>query len=755
MPKTVKNKGKSSNTKTKKNSNYIEVGNKNRKIDMGDGKMVTVTDRLEKICEKIVPSSFQPFIANLEKTPLYKNTRQIDNFEKRLVERLNMPFTPSSIKANNDFYTYINYSWLQDTAKKIDKEKKRNKYFVQVDDFRLVQNKVYIELIDLVKEYIKTHNSARSKAVGAVYKSLHELKPATTRRHIAEFVVYFQDIITNGNVWKLMADINRNEIISWACPISWSMESDQKNSKIFRNYIQFPQMSLYDYMLYFPPLPEDNAATRKYKAEVKVKYIEYINKIFDACLGKGHGFTGKDVFDVEYDIIIAMGCTGIKEDTEHFYNVVKSGEAKNYDFEWAEMCKYMGFERTPDSFICSSLNYLQCICKTLVKNWNTPKWIAYWYYIHLRQIIRFDKDLRYIYFDFNEKYLTGQQEIFPQDIFPIFGLSLTFNTLLTELYVDKNQNEEKINYVKTLGTDLLLVYKRIIRRNKWMSPPTKVNALKKLDKLQLIIAKPKEMRLDPLLSYTDDDAWGNVTKLAMWKSYKYIHLDGKSVIDIPTFDWKIFKLVGTQSYVVNAYYTPTLNSIYIPLGILQKPFIDLGERGIEYNLAHIGYTLTHEMSHALDEMGSKYDENGNLHDWWTPSDKRKYKNIIKDIIKQYEVFAKYDGIEFDASMSIGEDMADISGVAICEEYLRDFQMNNSDIVPIASLSFQAFFVYFAVQQRQHVYKEAITAQLKTNPHPMDKYRTNVPLSRLELFRSLYNVKKGDKMWWHSTSTIWN
>jgi predicted metalloendopeptidase len=160
------------------------------------------------------------------------------------------------------------------------------------------------------------------------------------------------------------------------------------------------------------------------------------------------------------------------------------------------------------------------------------------------------------------------------------------------------------------------------------------------------------------------------------------------------------------------------------------------------------------MSHSLDEMGSKYDHKGNLHNWWTKEDKIKYKRIIKDIVKQYEVYASYDKIKFDAEIGVGEDMADISGLAICEEYLRDFQMKNSDIVPIASLSFQMFFVYFAFQQRQHVYKKAFDAQLKTNPHPMDKYRTNVPLSRLKLFRSLYNVEKGDKMWWHSTSTIW-
>jgi putative endopeptidase len=160
------------------------------------------------------------------------------------------------------------------------------------------------------------------------------------------------------------------------------------------------------------------------------------------------------------------------------------------------------------------------------------------------------------------------------------------------------------------------------------------------------------------------------------------------------------------------------------------------------------------MSHCLDDMGSKYDENGNLHNWWTPQDRKKFNAKVADVIKQYETFASYDGIKMDASLSTGENLADISGLAICEEYLRDFQDKNSDIVPIRSLSFQAFFVYLAIQARQKIFDKAIKAQLKTNPHPMDKYRTNCPLSRLELFRSVYNIKKGDKMYWPSTDTIW-
>ena len=83
------------------------------------------------------------------------------------------------------------------------------------------------------------------------------------------------------------------------------------------------------------------------------------------------------------------------------------------------------------------------------------------------------------------------------------------------------------------------------------------------------------------------------------------------------------------------------------------------------------------------------------------------------------------------------------------------QLKNQDILPIQSLSFEAFFVFFAIQSRQKISKKAILAQLKTNPHPLDKYRCNVPLSRTNVFRAIYNVKKENKMWWHSTNSVWN
>jgi putative endopeptidase len=304
---------------------------------------------------------------------------------------------------------------------------------------------------------------------------------------------------------------------------------------------------------------------------------------------------------------------------------------------------------------------------------------------------------------------------------------------------------------------LRTVFVRIIKRNKWMQPKTKEKALEKLRTLTLTVGSPALLREDPLLDYKSDDPWGNLVKMTFWRHYEAIQLVGKPVIDIPVIDWTQIppKFIGTQAYVVNAMYTPTENGIYIPLGYVQKPFVDLEERGLEYNLARIGYTIAHEMSHALDDFGSKYDETGKLNNWWTEKDQKKFQQIQNNIIEQYRVFASYDGIDFDAAPSIGEDLADISGLAICQEYLRDFQIKNQDILPIKSLSFMAFFVYLAIQSRQKISKRAILAQLKTNPHPLDKYRCNVPLSRTRVFRAIYKVKKGDKMWWPSVNTVWN
>jgi predicted metalloendopeptidase len=672
------------------------------------------------------------------------------NLEKTIVSELKKAVSPSNINPQNDFYSYINERWMND--KELPEEQK---YIVQIDEFRLVQDKVYRELLEIVKNYVKTEKSKKAAEVRNFYHSLLRLNTDKESTSCANNMLKEIDSLRQdkGNVWKLLGLTNKNDIISWGSPIMWTLNPDDKQPNIFRCFIDSPQVSLIDLEIYF-----NDGTEQVYKRKYIERFMLYLGELFEHTFGKNHGFNVSDVFAVEVKILNAMGCDYIKgKKAESTYNKVTTKEAmEKYNFDWKSFSAALGFDNTPDFFITGNLNYLKCGTDLLLKEWNTEEWRTYWIYIFIRQQQRWNYGGREIVYNFLGNFVRGQESGVHRELAPIYGLGYAFNTLLTNKYIEKYENKQLVDYVKTMAEDLKTVFIRIIRRNKWLQPKTKEKALKKLTNFNLVVGSPKLLREDPVLDYSSTDAWGNMMKISAWRHDKAIKLEGKHVIDIPVMDWAQVppKFVGTQAYVVNASYTPSKNGIYIPLGYIQKPFVDLEERGIEYNLAHIGFTLGHEMSHALDDWGSQYDETGKLNNWWTNKDRKKFKQIQDDVIKQYEVFAGYDKIKFDASISIGEDLADISGLTICREYLRDFQLKNEDILPIQSLSFEAFFVYFAYQMRQKIGQKAIQAQLKTNPHPLDKYRTNVPLSRMPLFREIYGIKKGDKMWWHSTNRVW-
>jgi predicted metalloendopeptidase len=696
---------------------------------------------------KFFQSNLTSFEKELEKTINIEKY----NLEKRTLKDLKKAISPSNIKPQDDFYSYINERWLKSFKPELNQN-----YIVQFDDFRLIQDKVYRDLLEIINKYVRTHNNSKTP----FDISFHNFYKSTTKKynkkeffikHTKKLENIIDSLINKNNMWDLLAYINRNEVINWGSPLIWTLNPDDKEPSIFRSYIGGPTLSLIDMNVYFDPTNDEN---RKYKA----KYLKNINEIFEFFYGKNHSFNVEDIFNVEAKIANAFSCNSLnkKNDLTTYHKITPKEALERFNFNWDEYSKALGFKTTPDFFITSDLNYLLCIVHLLLKEWNTSEWRTYWIYIYMRMIIRFHKDGYEIYFKFHGNYEKGMLNKTPFDIYKIFSLGYAFNTFLSKEYIKAYKNEAIIEYVKTMAEDLKKVFIRIVNRNTWLQPKTKEKALQKLNKLKLQIGSPNKLLPDPILNYIDDDILENLKLISEWRHYKAVSLEGKHVENFPVLDWSQLppKFISTQSYVVNASYTPSSNSIYIPLGYLQKPFIDLDERGIEYNLAHIGFTLSHEMSHALDDWGSQYDEYGRLNNWWTPTDQKRFKKIQEDVVKQYEAFALYDGIKFDAWPSIGEDLADISGLTICREYLRDFQIKNKDILPIKDLSFKMFFTFFAFQQKQKISKQAISAQLKTNPHPLDKYRCNVPLSRLTMFRTIYDVKKGDKMWWHSTNKIW-
>ncbi len=146
---------------------------------------------------------------------------------------MNTPFSPSHLTAKNDYYNYINYQWLKEQDKDVKK-----KFFVQVDNFRIVQEKVYYEIIDLVKEYIKKNkHTKKGQAVNNIYQSCLRLDRSTAMFRVKKTITDIDDLIAQNNLWVFLAEVNKNEIVSWSSPIFWNVTSDLKKSDTFRNTI--------------------------------------------------------------------------------------------------------------------------------------------------------------------------------------------------------------------------------------------------------------------------------------------------------------------------------------------------------------------------------------------------------------------------------------------------------------------------------------------------------------------------------------
>ena len=721
---------------------------KRRRVDQGQ-KNTECTIGLKPFEKK-----YDQNLTRLERTITPRNRTMRMYKKNKFAKVLLSMFAPGKIRPQDDFYDYINYRWLESVT-----VKKTQKYIVQVDNFRLVQDKVYGDLRDIIVDYFTHHHDALARNLKNYYTSvLTMLTPKQSREKAMITMTQLDQMLAAKAPWRLLAFFNTDEMIGAKSPFFWSMVPDDKEPTVYRCNISPVRLDLLDINVYF-----DDGTEVEYKRRYRHTYFEFVRHVFRRLLGPTEAakYRARDVFDVQVEMFNAMGCDSIVKDLakEKTYNRVTAAEAEaKYGFDWAAFAAELGFRRTPAFFITSSLNYLKCGAELFLAKWDSPKWKTYWTYLLLAKLIRLTRGWEEITYEFRGKFERGQQAINTADaVSASLYMTLPFNHFLSRAYAAKFEKPEEMEYVRTLCDELKIVFRRILRRNTWLAPSTKRYALKKLKSFRFIYGKPNTLSEDPPLDYTLN-LYDNMHSIHQWRHKQFVALEGKptSSAEFPMVDWSNYpvKMSGTQPYIVNASYTPSKNAIYINLGYIQQPFIDLNERGIEYNLANVGFTIAHEMSHGFDDFGSQYGLDGRLLDWWTPEDKAKYKKMQADVVRQYETFARRDGINFDASIGIGEDLADISGLAICDEYLRDFQDHNKDLIPIRALSYKEFYTYFAIQQKQFISKKSINAQLKTNPHPLDKYRCNIPLSRSWIFRSLYDVKSTDDMWWHNTSTIW-
>jgi putative endopeptidase len=204
---------------------------------------------------------------------------------------------------------------------------------------------------------------------------------------------------------------------------------------------------------------------------------------------------------------------------------------------------------------------------------------------------------------------------------------------------------------------------------------------------------------------------------------------------------------------VNAYYSPSNNEIGFPAGRMQPPFYH-PSYDLAANYGGIGATIGHETSHGFDDQGRKYDADGNLRDWWTADDAIRFGELAARIEQQYSAYTVLDGLHVIGKQTLGEDIADNSGVAIAYQALQLALKGKSREKIDGFTPEQRFFLGWAQARRSISRDQALRLQVQTDVHSPSEFRVNGPLSNMPEFAAAFGCKAGDPMVRPNPIRIW-
>jgi predicted metalloendopeptidase len=198
-------------------------------------------------------------------------------------------------------------------------------------------------------------------------------------------------------------------------------------------------------------------------------------------------------------------------------------------------------------------------------------------------------------------------------------------------------------------------------------------------------------------------------------------------------------------YTINAYYNPEMNEIVFPAAILQPPFFDANADDA-VNYGGIGAVIGHEISHGFDDQGAQYDGNGNLRDWWTEADHKNFKAKTTALVNQYNAFEPLPGYHVNGELTLGENIADNSGLAIAAKAYKISLKGKKAPVIDGMTGEQRLYAGWAQVWRSKMREQQQIVQVKTDPHSPGQYRANGTLRNQPGFYEAFKVKQGDKMY---------
>jgi putative endopeptidase len=647
----------------------------------------------------------------------------------------------------DDFYNYVNNEWLKTEIIPDD--------YQRWGAFQLLEKETNEQIKQMLEQDNKDKNFLKIKTLYEQSNDINKRTELLNWENINKIIQTVKDCKDHKILFMLAANYNMQFGIN--LPINFSV-----SPRVYKDINELIDKNTKQNILHLKSgglgLPDRDFYFLDSKKEIREEYIKFI------C---------------EYGSLF-----DIKLNSENIFNLEKKLAEKTHDKLQKRDPELINNISTYNEFIINNpnLKYFFNITNVNIINIRNPNYMTYlnslvetvdlesWKeYILFCIILEFNsylsEEIEQCYFNFYSCILKGTNKMKPIEIRTIEKLNYIVGELIGKYYIDTYFSKES----KMLALDIVNFIKdelkQYLTNNDWMEESTKEKALLKLDLMKIKIGFPNVIKKN----YNDLDIRKNNTLI-------------QNIINIHTFYNKyeiesLYKPIDRDKWrmnpqTVNAYYSPDMNEIVFPAGILQKPFFSV-DQTIASNFAGFGVIVGHEITHGFDDEGSKFDAYGDLIKWWSDNDLIKYKEKTKMVEQQYnnyEIDETYQTIPFNrprinGSLTLGENIADIGGLALSynafikykkqknNKYTNKYKVyiNYNDTQTYSDE--QMFFINFANAWKTKGRKEDILNRLIIDVHSPPKFRVNGSIRNFDEFYKNFYIKETDKLYLHPNHRV--
>lgn len=630
----------------------------------------------------------------------------------------------TSVTPNQDFYNYVNGSWMKNTEIPDDR--------TSWGGFSVLRKSTDADVLAILDEAEKsgkyTAGTDQAKALAIFNTKLDTL--ARNEAGLKPLQPALDDIAGVTNLAELQTVLATNPAVSSPF-LSIGAGADLNDSSMNTVYLGANGLGLLDRDYY---ILEDSKSK-----EIRVEYKKHISRMLQ-MLGDSEvdaTAAAEKILEMETALAIPRLDKVESRDARNFNNPrsVEEADAMLTSVDLKKMIKDLGIKKEFDTLTVTQLKYTAALdkflnntsiedIKTLVR-WDTFNSAAG----------RLSTDVETANWEFYSKYLSGAKKQRPADERALATVNGTVGEALGQLYVDAKFPPEAKAKAETMIANVIDAYKNRIQNLDWMGEETKEKAIEKLDKFTVKIAYPDKWEDYSTMEVSADKTYfENMTAVGKWGQLKNYEDIGEPV---DKSKW------GMSPQTVNAYFNPLNNEIVFPAAILQPPFYNYtADEAVNYG--GIGAVIGHEISHAFDDSGARFDADGNLKNWWTESDLEAFTKRGNALAEQYSNVEVLDSVFVNGKFTLGENIGDLGGVLGAYDGLQKYYAENGRPENIDGFTpEQRFFMSWATVWRTKSRDEALRTQIKTDPHSPGMVRAVQPLLNVDAFYEAFDIKEGD------------